>query len=198
MAVLGLTGSFGSGKSTVASFFERLGAPVIDADEIARKVVKPGRPALKKLAQLLGEQALDKAGALNRSYVRERIFAETELRRAVEGIIHPEVRREEVRLLDVYRDRALVILMVPLLLEKKMQDLADAVLVVVCEEGLLKKRAKLRTGLTSEEVDACMATQLPQEEKRKLADFVIENSGPLAETERQVQDIYQKFMAMQI
>lgn len=197
MAVLGLTGSFGSGKSTVAEFFERRGACVIDADKIARSVVAPGQPALAKLAQLLGAQALDQDGSLNRPYVRERIFADGALRRQVEAIIHPEVRREELRLLDVYQDRDLVVLMAPLLLENKMQNLVDAVLVVVCEENLMKERAKLSSALTSDEVDACLAAQLPQAEKRRRADFVIDNSGTLPETERQVQEVYRKFMAAQ-
>jgi dephospho-CoA kinase len=186
MPVIGLTGSFGSGKTTVAELFERAGARIIDADRIARQVVEPGAPALKQIAELVGPDVLTAEGRLDRVALAERVFRDEALRRRVNAIVHPRVREEEERLLEHWRAEPLVVLNVPLLLENRMESLVDYVVVVVVDEAARFERVRARGGLTDEQIRARLAAQMPQEEKIARADFVIDNSGTREETQRLV------------
>jgi len=192
MPVIGLTGSFGSGKSTVAEMFRRAGAKIIEADLIARHVVEPGSPALKEISDLLGQGILKPDGRLDRVALAERIFHNPAVRRQVNAIIHPRVREIELQQLEQWRNEPLVVLSVPLLLENCMEHLVDCVVVVTVDERNRSERLKQRDGLTDEQIAARLSAQLPQEEKVARADFVINNSGSLEETERQVHDLLQK------
>ena len=189
MPVIGLTGSFGSGKTTVAEMFRRAGAKIIDADAIARKVVEPGSPALKEIVQLVGDEILRPDGSLDRAALAEKIFRDETLRRKVNAIVHPRVREIELELLERWRDEPLVVLCVPLLLENRMENLVDHVVVVTVDEPRRFERLRRRDRLTDEQIAARLAAQMPEEEKVARADFVIDNSGSLEATERQVREI---------
>lgn len=192
MPVIGLTGSFGSGKTTVAEMFRRAGGRIIDADAIARQAVEPGSPTLKELVDLLGQQILKPDGRLDRAALAERIFHDATLRGQVNAIIHPRVREIEQQQLEQWRNKPLVVLCVPLLLENHMEHLVDYVVVVTVDEGTRSERLKRRDGLTDEQIAARLSAQMRQDEKVARADFVINNSGSIAETERQVTDLLRK------
>lgn len=190
MSILGLTGSFGSGKTTVAEIFQRAGARVIDADAIARQIVEPGSPVLDEIVDLVGQQILTPDGRLDRKGLAERIFGDARLRENVNAIVHPRVREIELQRLEQWRDEPWVVLCVPLLLENHMEGLVDAVIVVTVDERTRSERLKRRDpSLTDERIAARLAAQMPQAEKVAHADFVIDNSGSLNETERQVYEL---------
>lgn len=191
--ILGLTGSVGSGKSTVASILEELaGAVVIDADAIAHQVQSPGGSAYAEIVAAFGPEILNADGTIDRRRLAAQVFGDEARRHLLNSIMHPRVRDEELRLLDEYRTHPLVVLMVPLLLENRMENLVDRVMVVTVSEAERKRRLFERSGMTPEEVDRRLAAQMPDAEKARLADVVIDNSGTLAETRRQVREALQK------
>lgn len=189
MPIIGLTGSFGSGKTTTAEMLRRAGARVIDADVIARQVVAPGSPALKEIVDLMGREVLRADGHLDRAAVAERVFGDEALRKRLNEIIHPRVREVELRQLEEWRDEPLVVLSVPLLLENGMERLVDAVVVVTVDEESREKRIGRRNGLTKRQIQARLAAQMSQEEKVARADHVIDNSGSLVSLAGQVREL---------
>lgn len=187
--ILGLTGSIGSGKSTVSRMLEELaGAVVIDADAIAHQVQAPGGSAYADIVAAFGSHILNADSTINRQKLAEEVFGDESKRRQLNSIIHPRVRDEELRLLAQFRERPLVVLMVPLLLENRMQNLVDRVVVVTVSGDERRKRLFHRSGMTSQEVDRRLSAQMPEAEKVRLADIVIDNSGTPAETFQQVRD----------
>jgi len=195
MPVIGLTGSFGSGKTTVAEMFRRAGAKLIDADEIARQVVEPGSPALNEIVDLAGQQILKADGRLDRAALADRLFSDDALRRRVNAVIHPRVREIELRRLEQWRNEPLVVLCVPLLLENQMDRLVDRVVVVTVDDRVRVERLKERDGLADEQIAARLRAQMPQAEKAARADFVINNSGSREDTQRQVDDLLRTLAA---
>jgi dephospho-CoA kinase len=175
--------------------FRRAGAKVIDADVIARQIVEPGSPALKEIVDRVGQQILKPDGQLDRAALAERIFHDTALRGQVHAIIHPRVREIELQQIEQWRNEPLVVLCVPLLLENHMEDLVDHVVVVAVDEQTRSQRLKRRDGLTDEQIAARLAAQMPQDEKVARADFIINNSGPIEETHRQVADLLKTLAA---
>jgi len=129
---------------------------------------------------------------LDRAALAERIFHDATLRGQVNAIIHPRVREIEQQQLEQWRNKPLVVLCVPLLLENHMEHLVDYVVVVTVDEGTRSERLKRRDGLTDEQIAARLSAQMRQDEKVARADFVINNSGSIAETERQVTDLLRK------
>ena len=192
MPVIGLTGSFGSGKTTVAEMFRHAGARVIDADSIARDVVEPGSPALQEIVDQVGPDILRSDGSLDRKALAEKVFGNSDLRRQINRIIHPRVREIELRQLEQWRDAPLVVLCVPLLLENRMEHLVDSVVVVTVDPQSRYQRLWKRGRLGRDQVDARLAVQMAQEEKIERADYVIDNSGTRKETEQQVRELIQK------
>jgi dephospho-CoA kinase len=192
MPVIGLTGSFGSGKTTVAEMFRQAGARVIDADAIARDVVEPGSPALQEIVDQVGPDVLQSDGRLDRKALAKKMFANSDVRRQINQIIHPRVREIELRQLEQWRDEPLVVLCVPLLLENRMEHLVDWVVVVTVDLQTRYRRLWQRDRLTRDQVDARLAAQMPQEEKVERADYVIDNAGTHKETKQQVRELIQK------
>jgi dephospho-CoA kinase len=188
--ILGLTGSPGSGKSTVARMISALsGAPVIDADEIAHQVQRRGGPAFAGIVAEFGDEILGPDGEIDRHRLAQIVFGDPTRLARLNAIVHPKVRAEELRLIDENRNRPLVIFMVPLLFENGLEKLTDRVAVVVTQDALRRERLKRRSGWSDSEISARLAAQLPDAEKIKRADFVIDNSGSLEETERQVREL---------
>ncbi len=196
MTVVGLTGSFGSGKSVVARMFAALGAVIIDADEIAKEVVKPGTPAFQEIVQAFGREVLgDEQGALDRKRLAAMVFQDASKREVLNRIVHPRVRKRELELLSHYKDHPLVVLSVPLLFENNMEHLVDKVVVVVVNEAeRMRRLTEQQEGLTSDEIQRRLQAQMPQEEKRKRANFVIDNSGSLEEAQAQVKQLAAMFL----
>lgn len=193
MLVVGLTGGAGSGKTTVARLFQRAGAFVIDADEIAREIVRPHGTAWEALRRAFGEEILDSGGGIDRKRLSERVFSDSRAREKLNAIVHPlilqEIRR---RLAEIGRRNpgAIVIVDAPLLVETGLHREVDRVLVVRAVESQQLERLRLRSGLSPEASRRILEAQLPLEEKLKVADFVIPNDGSLEETERTVREVF--------
>lgn len=176
--VIGLTGGIASGKTAVSRCFEQLGVPVIDADVVAREVVSPGEPALDAIVKTFGSEVLDSAGRLDRTRVRDLVFGDPERRRALEQLLHPEIRRRMREKLEQL-DHDYVVLVIPLLLEAGQTDLVDRVLVVDTPEALQIARAVERDGSTENNIRDIMAAQISRKERLSRADDVIENRGSM-------------------
>jgi dephospho-CoA kinase len=187
MIVLGLTGSIGMGKSTVAKMFEDEGVPVFDADAAVHRLQGPAGALVERIEAefpgTTGDQGVDR-GAL-----AERVLGEPEALRRLEGLIHPAVGKEREAFLDGHRDSSLVVLDIPLLFETGGEDQVDRIVVVTAPAEVQRERVLARPGMTPEKLDRILARQLPDSEKRALADFVIDTSGPLEETRRAVRRI---------
>jgi dephospho-CoA kinase len=189
--VIGLTGGIASGKSTVSSMLRELGAPLIDADVVAREVVEPGQPALEEIAARF-PGVLDAAGRLDRQKLGALIFGNDAERVALNAIIHPRI---QARVLEKTLELAatgaeLVIYDAPLLIENKLHQWMNGVILVSAPRGLQIERLIARNGLTREEAQARVASQLPLEEKAKHATWIVDNAGDLASTRAQVEAIW--------
>ncbi len=195
--VIGLTGGIATGKSTVSRLFRELGAPVVDADLIARRVVAKGSEALQELVDLLGPQILKPDGSLDRARLGEIIFADPEIRQKVDEIMHPRVfvQMQEATQKALASARGpVVILDVPLLFESGYTlRLADETLVVYAEPSVQKARLMARNNVDAAEAERRIASQMSLEEKLRRADYVIDNSGSLSETEKQVRRLWEEW-----
>ena len=195
MKVIGLTGSIGSGKSTVSGFFEKLGAIVIDADQVSRQVVEPGSPALKELTVAFGANILNPDGSLNRTLVAEIVFNSDEKRELLNSIIHPMIFNEINSTIEEYREKGteIIILEAALILEKKgLIKLIDKLIVVSIDEETQKKRLEGRGDLSREQINARINSQLTNNEKIRHADYIIDNNQDLVNTREQVRELWDK------
>ena len=199
MLRVGLTGGIGSGKSTVCKGFARLGAKVLDADEVAREVVLPGKPAWTKLRETFGSEFFHSDGKLRRGKLRRLVFADPELRSRLNAIVHPEVMRAIERRseeMTSLAEDAVVLVDVPLLLEVGVAHRFDKVIVVYVRESVQIERLRQRDGLSIEEAGQALSAQMDLGEKVKQADFVIDNSGTLEETQSQVERVWKELLAV--
>jgi len=191
MRLIGLTGSIASGKSTVTRALRELGVPVIDADAIVREVQEPGTPVLAAIAQEFGPGVIRPDGSLDRKALGAIVFRDPARRRALEAIVHPEVRRRMLAEVERYRaeGRPAVVLDLPILFETGWEDLVDEVWVVYVDRETQKTRLMARDGLSAEEAELRIAAQMDLEEKVARADRVIDNRGTEAETRAQVAEL---------
>jgi dephospho-CoA kinase len=178
--LVGLTGGIASGKSTFAAMLRLRGVPVVDADALAREAVAPGSPALARIAEAFGPEALLADGGLDRRWMAARVFADPAERRRLEAITHPAVR--DLMAAEVSRlaaeGHALVFYDVPLLFEVGLDAALDSIVVVWTPRAVQLERVAQRDGLTPFEAEARVAAQLPIDEKAARADFVVGNEGP--------------------
>lgn len=188
---IALTGGIATGKSHVRARFEELGVPTIDSDVLSRDAVAPGTAGLAAVVDRFGRDVLDARGALDRHKLASVVFADPDARRALEAIVHPEVRRatdEWFASLDPAR-HAFALADIPLLYEVGRDRDFDAVIVVACEPGTQVRRVMDRDGLSEAEARQRIAAQLPLDEKVRRADHVIRTDGTPAETDRQVREL---------
>lgn len=192
--IIGLTGGIGAGKSAAASRFHQLGAHVIDADILARQALESGHVCYQETIAAFGERILRSDGAIDRSLLAGLVFSSESHRKSLNNIIHPRViadmlrQAEELCRID---PEALVILDVPLLFECDMDKSVDASVLVVANEERRIERIIARDGSAREDVAARIRAQMPQEEKRLRADYVLSNNGPLVSLHGQVDALYQ-------
>jgi dephospho-CoA kinase len=187
MMRLALTGSIGMGKSTVARMFERAGLPVFDADAVVRDLqAKDAR-----LIAAIGARFLDTVsnGTLDRDELAARVLGRPEELAALEAIVHPAVHAARTRFILDHVDAPALLFDIPLLFETAGDEAFDKVIVVSAPLEVQRERVLRRRGMTAQKLDALLARQMPDEEKRRRADFVIETGGDLSTTERQVLDI---------
>ncbi len=192
MVIVGLSGSVGTGKSTVANLFKELGAYVIDWDELAREVTRPHLKAWKEIVEYFGKDLLNKDLTINRQKLADIVFSDKEKVAKLNQIVHPEVFKEDERITDEIRSLdpdALIIKGIPLLFELTRPVYVDKIVVVSASEQTQLRRLEEK-GITREDARNRIKSQLPLEEKIKSADFVINNDGPLEETKKQVEEIY--------
>lgn len=179
MLKVGLTGNIAAGKSSVSRVWRELGATVVDADELARRAVEPGTPALARIAERWGAGVLLPDGGLDRAALRARVFDDPAERAALEAIVHPAVAalREAEHARARERGDGVVVDDVPLLFEVGMRDRFDLVVLVDAPEAVRRERIVRDRGLTPEEAERMIAAQMPAAAKRARADLVIENDG---------------------
>ena len=196
MAVVGLTGGIGSGKSTVARLFGALGVHWVDADDVAREVVEPGTPALKKIAEHFGQEILLPDGGLDRAALRRIVFDAPEERTWLEGLLHPVIREELMRQLrPVNYSLPYVLLVSPLLLETDQHELVEKVVVVDVPVDVQIQRTMARDTNDREQVERIIAAQMPREQRLRKADDVVDNNLAMMDVERQVEQLHQTFLA---
>jgi dephospho-CoA kinase len=196
MAVVGLTGGIGSGKSTVARLFGALGVHWVDADDVAREVVEPGTPALKKIAEHFGQEILLPGGGLDRAALRRIVFDAPEERTWLEGLLHPVIREELMRQLrPVNYSLPYVLLVSPLLLETDQHELVEKVVVVDVPVDVQIQRTMARDTNDREQVERIIAAQMPREQRLRKADDVVDNNLAMMDVERQVEQLHQTFLA---
>jgi dephospho-CoA kinase len=194
--VIGLTGGIACGKSTVASLLRQRGAEIVSADEIAREIVAPGTEAHDEIARTFGPEILHPDGTVDRARLRRKIFADESARKKLEAITHPRIRERALERLReaAQRGARLVVYEAPLLFENRVHLWLRPVVLVACDRETQLARLAARDGLAREEAERHLAAQLPLEEKRRLADFVIENSGSLEELARKVEALWQQIL----
>ncbi len=176
MLRIGLTGGIGSGKSTVAALLAARGAVVVDADRIAREVLEPGTPGLAAVVGAFGPGVLAEDGSLDRAALAAIVFADPEARARLDGIVHPLVRARAREVIGQAAPDAVVVQDVPLLVETGQADAHDLVLVVETDLETRVARLLLR-GLSEDDAHARIAAQATDEQRRAVADVVLDNSG---------------------
>lgn len=201
MLRIGLTGGIASGKTTIAKIFETLGAPVIDTDAIAREVVAPGEPLLAELFRVFGSDLRRSDGSLDRAALRRRVFADPDLRRRLEAIMHPAIDAAlQERIAALPKETPYVVLVIPLLLEAGWRDRVDRVLLIDCPEALQLRRLVQRDGIDEDAASRMIQSQASREARRGAADDVIENDGgrdpaALADRVRELDRQYRQALA---
>jgi dephospho-CoA kinase len=187
-----LTGSIATGKSAAARMLADLGVPVVDADELARRVVEPGRPAWEEIRRTFGPSVVRADGEIDRNALAAVVFSDPEALKRLNAIVHPrvaeEAEREFSRCLGA-EPACFVVYNVPLLFEAGLSEGFDLVAVVYAGPALQRERLRRRNGFSQEEIDRRIAAQLDMEEKVRRADVVLDNRGTLEELERQVRDL---------
>jgi len=194
MIIVGLTGSVGTGKSTVTNFFRELGAYIIDWDELAREVTHPQLRAWKEIVEYFGKDCLNEDLTINRQKLAEIVFPDKEKVAKLNQIVHPEVFKKDERITSEIKSLdtdALIIKDIPLLFELTRPIFVDKTVVVSASEQTQLRRLEEK-GMSREDARSRIKSQIPLEEKIKSADFVISNDGPLEETKKQVEEIYSR------
>ncbi len=197
MKLVGLTGGIASGKSAVAAILKRLGAAVINADDLSREVVQPGEEAWKEIVDTFGPDILQQDQTLDRGKLRKIVFDNPQARKKLESIIHPRVRaRAEEKILELATaGNSVVVYEVPLLFESQIHHWLRPVILVACDTTTQINRLRDRDHLTKAEAQKHLDAQMSLDEKRKFADYTIENNGGLEELEEQVRAVVEKIKA---
>ncbi|MFB8757217.1 dephospho-CoA kinase [Streptomyces sp. NPDC059852] len=194
MLKVGLTGGIGAGKSEVSRLLVEHGAVLIDADRIAREVVAPGTPGLAAVVEAFGEEVLAADGGLDRPKLGSIVFADPERLAVLNSIVHPLVGARSRELEEAAADDAVVVHDVPLLTENGLAPLYDLVIVVDAGPGTQLDRLVRLRGMTEEDARARMAAQASREQRRAIADIVVDNDVPLDELRRRVEDVWEELV----
>ena len=193
MLRVGLTGSIAVGKSFVASVFEELGAHVLDADRTAREVVMPGTPGLKAVAEAFGEEILNADGTLNRKQLGAVVFADESQRQRLNHILHPFIIARQDEILNEWEAKdphGIGIVDAALMIESGGYKRFDKLIVVHCRPEVQLERLMLRDKLSRDEALRRIESQMPQEEKQKFADYLIDTSDGFDLTRAQTENVY--------
>jgi dephospho-CoA kinase len=194
-AIVGLTGNIAGGKTTVADMFTDRGVPVLDADELAREIVEPGRPAYRDIRETFGDEVIADDGTLDREALGDIVFDDEEARDELESITHPRIAMRMRDRAQQLRDEGhdWVIYDAALIVENDLHHGLDSLIVVAADRDVRLERLVARDDLDRSEAEARFGAQLPQRDKIRVADWVIDNNGSLDETRRQVERLYDLF-----
>jgi dephospho-CoA kinase len=192
---VGLTGGIASGKSLVANMFVKLGAELLDADQLAREVVAPGETVLSAIRDAFGAEIVSSSGELDRAALRKLVFADPDKRRTLDALLHPLIRARLIGRLDEVR-RPYAIVAVPLLVETDFATLVDRVAVVDCPVSMQVERLMRRDGIPRTEAAAMIAAQADRATRLRAAHDVIDNSGDVEATRRQVALLHQRYLEL--
>lgn len=195
MLKIGLTGGYASGKSLVAAELERLGCHVIHADLLGHAVLEPGGEAYEPALALFGREILGADGAIERKKLAAKVFENPELLEKLNGIVHPAVIRREEQLLETFAaedPHGIAVIEAAILIEAGRHQVFDRLILTACDEETQISRGMKRDHIRREEVLARLARQLPLQEKKRHAHYVVDTSGPKTETIRQVQTIFEE------
>ncbi|MBW4966879.1 dephospho-CoA kinase [Pseudoalteromonas sp. CR1] len=193
--VLGLTGGIGCGKTAVSNMFEQLGITIVDADIIARQVVKPKSDGLNAIVSKFGQGILLSDGTLNRSALRERIFTNNADKEWLNTLLHPLIRNK------IYNDittakSAYVVLVAPLLFENGLDKLCNRTLLIDIPQSVQIKRTASRDNVSVEQVKAIIAAQMPREDKQKKADDILNNDRSLTDVNHDLLELHKSYLHM--
>ena len=195
MLRVGLTGGIGSGKTAVAKVLNEEGAYLIDADQIARELVQPHKPAWKELVRVFGKEILTGNGLIHRKKLAAQVFSNEEKRNLLNQILHPRILKEMKRRAEEIRRKdteAIVVVDAALLVETGAYREMDKVIVVASTEAQQVERVKKREGASEEDTRRIVAAQMTLGEKLQAADFVIQNEGSLEETKMKAREVFQE------
>ena len=190
--LVGLTGGVATGKSTVSAMFAALGCLIIDADRLAREVVEPGQPAHTQIVSAFGRGVLRPDGGIDRKALGAVVFADPAARARLESITHPAIRaRVRARLAELTAAGfdGIVILDAPVMVESGDSRDVDRLVVVTADEPAQVARQQARDGLGADDARRRIRSQMPLDEKARLADYLIDNSGELAATQARVREV---------
>jgi len=193
--LIGLTGGMGTGKTLTASIFKELGAHILDADMICRKLVEPGQPALKEISEFFGENILDKSRNLDRKKLAQVIFNDPDKKKILENILHPKVfafEKDKYKKICKINPSALVIIDAALLIESGNYKNMDKVVVVNTDEKTQMERILARGEWHKDEILSRINNQMPSKEKNRYADFILDNSSDKFQLRNQVESLYAK------
>jgi dephospho-CoA kinase len=201
MLIVGLTGGVASGKTAISQILKEEGAYLIDADQIARELVQPHTATWNELIKVFGKEILQEDGSIHRKRLAAKVFSDPEQRNLLNQILHPRIKAEMNRRVKEIgqKDRdAIVVIDAALLIELGDHREMDKVIVVTSTEKQQIERLKKRDGVDQEEAQRILFSQMPLEEKLKVADFVIQNEGSFEETRRRVKEIFQELKRIAI
>jgi len=201
MLIVGLTGGVASGKTAISQILKEEGTYLIDADQIARELVQPHTATWNELIKVFGKEILQEDGSIHRKRLAAKVFSDPEQRNLLNQILHPRIKTEMnkgVKEIGQKDPDAIVVIDAALLIELGDHREMDKVIVVTSTEKQQIERLKKRDGVDQEEAQRILFSQMPLEEKLKVADFVIQNEGSFEETRRRVKEIFQELKRIAI
>jgi len=195
MLIVGLTGGVASGKTAISQVLKGEGAYIIDADQIARELVQPNRPAWNELIRAFGKEILQEDGSIHRKKLADKVFADPKKRKLLNQILHPRIKEEMDRRTKEIGQKdpeAIVVIDAPLIVELGDQRDLDKLIVVASTQTQQIERLKERDGISPEEALRILSSQMPVEEKVKLADYVIRNEGSIEEAKKRGKEVFKE------
>ena len=195
MYIIGLTGGIGSGKSEAARLFAELGVPIVDVDIISHELTASGQTTLNKIADTFDETILNNDGSLNRTSLRQKVFADSEARKKLEVILHPAIYNKAIERLEENASAPYQILAIPLLFESdRYLKIINRSLVIDSGTKLQIARASKRDGLLEADIQKIIDVQMPREKRNALADDIILNDGSIEELKEKVKQVHEKYI----
>jgi len=193
--VIGITGGFKSGKTTVAHILSNLGARVIDTDKLAHRALLPGTETYRRIVKGFGKRILNENDRIDRRKLARVVFNDNKKLKLLNNIVHPYVKKElKKKLLEIKRDNpnAIVVVEVPLLFEAGMEQIMDKIIVVSASKNKQIERAKKDMSLSEDEIKKRIGAQMPMSKKKELADLEVDNNGSIEKTKKQIEKIWEE------